>query len=129
MALEVDYIVDLSNVCRSTDLGAPTAGASLKCLSRLEKAIVRSLNGRAPVLIYVADNSLWRLLEQSDGVNVVGDWKRRKAKVLFEAEVADGIILKMASTSGTKVITGDTFRDHRRDHPWLQNNSEDFCGW
>jgi hypothetical protein len=129
MALEVDYIVDLSNVCRSTDLGAPTAGASLKCLKRLEKAIVKFLKGRAPVLTYVADNNLWRLLEQSDGVNFVGDWKRRKAKVLFEAEVADGIILKMASTSGTKVITGDTFRDHRRDHPWLQNNSEDFYGW
>jgi hypothetical protein len=47
----------------------------------------------------------------------------------MEAPVADGIILKLASTSGTKVITGDFYRDHRRQHPWLQNNSDDFFGW
>ncbi len=129
MTLDFDYIVDLSNVCRSRVLGAPPNGASLNCLQLLEKAIAKSLNGRAPVLQYVADTSLWGLLEDTDGKRVVKEWKQRKHRVLFEDRVADGIILKLASTNGTKVITSDFYRDHRRQHPWLQNNSEDFFEW
>jgi ribosomal protein S28E/S33 len=129
MTLDFDYIVDLSNVCRSRVLGAPPNGASLRCLHLLEKTITKSLNGRAPVLQYVADTSLWGLLEVTDGKRVVKEWKQRKHRVLFEDNVADGIILKLASTNGTKVITSDFYRDHRRPHPWLQNNSEDFFEW
>lgn len=131
MTLDFDYIVDLSNVCRSQVLGAPPKGASLNCLKLLEKAIVKALNGRSPVLLYVADISLWGLLEAGDGKSAVKDWKQRRvsAGVLRECRVADGVILKMASTTGTKVITGDHYRDHRRKHLWLQNNSEDFFGW
>ena len=129
MGIEIDYIVDLSNVCRSAVLGAPKNGASLKCLELLEKAIIKSLDGRAPVLQYVADSSLWPLLERENGKAAVREWQTRKNRVLFEGSVADGIILKLASISGTKVITGDFYRDHRRQHPWLQDNSEDFFGW
>ena len=129
MTLDMDYIVDLSNVCRSRVLGAPINGASLKCLGLIENAIVKSLNGRAPVLTYVADTNLWDLLEAEDGKRVVREWKLRKARVLLEARVADKIILALASTSGTKVITGDYYREFRGLHPWLQNNSEDFFEW
>ncbi len=129
MTLDVDFIVDLSNVCRSTDLGAPKDGASLQCLFLLEKAIAKSLNGRTPVLRYVADKNLWSKLEKADGKNFVSDWRNRRGRVLLEDDVADGIILKLASTNGWKVITGDFYRDHRRQHPWLQNNSEDFFIW
>ena len=129
MALEVDYIVDLSNVCRNADLGAPMGGASLDCLELLHSVIAKSLNGRTPNLQYVADNNLWSLLNQQHGSARVNDWKQRKARVLFTDPLADRVILRLASTSGTKVISQDNFRDHRTDHPWLQDNSEDIVGW
>ena len=129
MDIEFDYIVDLSNVCRSVELGAPNKGASLKCLSRLEKAISKSLNGRTPMLMYVADHNLWGLLESSNGSGEVQDWKRRKARLLLEDAVADHVILRIASTNAIRIISGDNFRGHRRNHPWLQGNSESVFGW
>lgn len=127
---DYDFIIDLSNVCRSEELGAPTNGASLKCMAALERAIARHLGGRTPILFYIADKSLWPLLRMS-GVSEreITEWKTRHQRRLIENEVADGPILRMASTEGRKVITRDTYRDHRRLHPWLQNNSEDFFGW
>jgi hypothetical protein len=125
-----DFIIDLSNVCRSEELGAPSGGASLKCMALLERAIARHLDGRSPVLVYVADKSLWPLLKNSGTSDrEINDWKLRHQRRLVENDVADGPILRMASTDGSKVITKDTYRDHRRLHPWLQNNSEDFFGW
>jgi hypothetical protein len=125
-----DFIIDLSNVCRSEELGAPSGGASLKCMALLEKAIARHLDGRSPVLFFIADKSLWPLLKSSGTTErEINDWKLRRQKWLVENDVADGPILRMASTEGGKVITRDTYRDHRRLHPWLQNNSEDFFGW
>jgi hypothetical protein len=129
MTVDYDFVVDLSNVCRSEVLGAPSHGASLGGIRRLSGPLASFVGGRQPVLLYVADNSLWPLLEAADGPLAVNEWKLRNKHHLVEVGYADPAILDFAQSSGCGVVTMDKYEDWRSSHAWIQGCAERFFGW
>jgi len=126
---DYDFVVDLSNVCRSQILGAPPAGATLKAARGLTKALADTVGGRAPVMLYVADNSLWPLLDAADGAANVADWQLRNRLNLVKVQYADPAILGFAESAGCPVLSMDKYEDWRRTHPWIQGSTDRFVGW
>ena len=69
----------------------------------------------------VADNSLWYQMD-AYGQRCLNDWKRRRRA--RSVPYADPEILELAASHpDATVITTDLFRDHRRDHAWLQGST------
>lgn len=122
-------MVDLSNVCRSEDLGAEPDKANLSCLGILVRVVGDLLDGRAPVLLYVADDSLWPLLRQTHGERYIEEWQARNNRLLVTVPVADQSILQYSEGNDCPVLSMDQFRDWRRGFPWIQGNDDLFYGW
>lgn len=129
MTVDYDFVVDLSNVCRSEDLGAPPKCASLDTLRRLTRALADLAGGRSPVLLHVADNSLWPLLEGTHGQAIVNEWRLRNRINLVQDPYADPMILKFAESAGCPVLSLDKYEDWRRTYPWIQGSTDRFVGW
>jgi pSer/pThr/pTyr-binding forkhead associated (FHA) protein len=129
MMVEYDFVVDLSNVCRSQILGAPSNGATLKTVRHLARALGDATGGRAPIVLYVADHSLWPLLDATDGAVNVSDWKRTNKRNLVQVPYADPAILGFAESTGCAVLSMDKYEDWRRTHSWIQGSTDRFVGW
>ena len=129
LSLEYDFVVDLSNVCRDRVLGAPEKGASLDAVRRIEGALARVSGGNSPHMFYIADNSLWDLLERAHGKANVADWKLRHRRQLLQIHYADQSILQFAESTGCAVVSLDKFSDWRKTHDWIQGSTNRFVGW
>ncbi|WP_354643118.1 FHA domain-containing protein [Kitasatospora camelliae] len=121
-----DYLVDLSNVVRNTSLG----GSAPRSLARLEAVVaaLADLTGDPQVSVYpVADRSLLAGHREFGGAEEVRRLRSWVAEALVE-EVADADerVLEIAGMTGTRVVSGDRFTDHRLEHPWLQGNTWQF---
>ena len=55
--------------------------------------------------------------------------RERDGGQIIEVEFVDPEILLMAERTDAAVITGDFFKDARRDHPWLNGNRSQFFEW
>jgi hypothetical protein len=119
-----DAVVDVSNVCYSSQL--PPPGHQRPIWHRLElvEAAWRELHGRRTHFTLVADESLVRALDN------VAEYRRlRKNGELVTRPVADSLILELARDRGLHVITRDHFRDYRLQHPWIDDSPEKFHCW
>jgi len=73
----------------------------------------------------VADNSLWHAMDDY-GQRSLQKWKRDH--IAHSTRWADPAILKLAEQNPSAVvITTDLYRDHRREHPWLQGSQRFFA--
>jgi hypothetical protein len=55
--------------------------------------------------------------------------RERDGEQVIEVEFADPEILLMAERTDAAVITGDFYKDKRREHPWLEGNQSQFFEW
>jgi len=55
--------------------------------------------------------------------------KERSSGQVIEVDFADPEILLLAERTDAAVITGDFYKDFRRDHPWLDGNRNQFFEW
>ncbi|MGZ2361807.1 FHA domain-containing protein [Streptomyces sp. 372A] len=124
---EACFLVDLSHVVRNQHLGEPGA-RSLRRLSLLVDA-AKALARDPDVKLYlVADASLRRggrqeFTDPAD-IRLLGRWVDRG--LVEELPDADPRLLELCAYTGIPVISGDRFRGHRDEHPWLQGNTDDF---
>ncbi|MER5934283.1 FHA domain-containing protein [Streptomyces sp. NPDC002054] len=125
-AEHADYLVELSNVVRQTNIG-PRGPRSLRRLGLVLRALME-LTGDPDVSVYpVADISLLGGHREFADPAEVRRLRRWVADGLVE-EVADADerILELARMTGTRVITGDQYVDHRLEHDWIQGNTWQF---
>ncbi|MGW0942349.1 FHA domain-containing protein [Streptomyces sp. NPDC002623] len=125
-AERADYLVELSNVVRQTSIG-PRGPRSLRRLGLVLRALME-LTGDPDVSVYlVADTSLLGGHREFGDPDEVRRLRRWVAEGLVE-EVgdADERILELARMTGTRVVTGDQYVDHRGEHPWIQGNTWQF---
>ena len=107
-------IIDLSSVVRLDQRN------DWRNVERVVKAWREQEDPNA-VFYGIADNSLWYQMDDY-GKSRLNDWKRRRCA--RSVPWADPEILELAETCpDATVITTDLFRDHRRDHPWLQGST------
>ncbi|MER6366414.1 FHA domain-containing protein [Kitasatospora sp. NPDC001527] len=121
-----DYLVELSNVVRRTDLGGP-APRSLHRLGLVVDALVR-LTGDRDVAVYcVADRSLLggrrEFAEEADA-RTLARWVAEG--LVEEVPDADERVLEIAGMTGIQVVTADHYDDHRIEHQWIQGNTWQF---
>lgn len=126
---DYDFVVDLSNVCRSEVLGAPRGGASLSSFRAVRQALADELGGKTPNLYLVADDSLWNKLERNEGSARVAEFRMRQGPNLTSIPFADRSILQYAQAFGCPVLSMDQYRDWRGAFPWIQGNPDLFYGW
>uniref|UniRef100_A0AAU2JV01 FHA domain-containing protein n=1 Tax=Streptomyces sp. NBC_00049 TaxID=2903617 RepID=A0AAU2JV01_9ACTN len=125
-AEHADYLVELSNVVRQVNIG-PRGPRSLRRLGLVLRALMET-TGDPDVSVYlVADVSLLGGHREFADPTEVRRLRRWVADGLVE-EVpdADERILELARMTGTRVVTGDTYVDHRLEHPWIQGNAWQF---
>ncbi|MBO0654287.1 FHA domain-containing protein [Streptomyces triculaminicus] len=124
-----DYLVDLSNVVRDRSLGAPGV-RSLHRFRLVVQALVR-LTGDPDVPVYpVADASLLGGAREFTDPGDVATLRRWVEEGLVE-EVGDADrrileLMEMTSAAHTRTVTGDLLVGHRREHPWIQGNTDRF---
>ncbi|GHG54408.1 FHA domain-containing protein [Streptomyces griseocarneus] len=124
-----DYLVDLSNVVRDRSLGAPGA-RSLDRFRLVVRALVR-LTGDPDVPVYpVADASLLGGSREFTDPRDAATLRRWVEEGLVE-EVGDADrrileLMEMTSAAHTRTVTGDLLTGHRREHPWIQGNTDRF---
>ncbi|MEU4037751.1 FHA domain-containing protein [Streptomyces collinus] len=123
-----DFLVDLSNVVRETALGVGTSRA----LGRLRLVLraLREWTGDPGVTVHaIADNSLLHqrydrcFPDPAEGA-LLREWRDRG--LIAAIDKADPDLLDHAKTLGTPVVSGDFFRGHRGEHPWIQGNRDQF---
>lgn len=121
-----DYLVELSNVVRQTSIG-PRGPRSLRRLGLVLRALAE-LTGDPDVSVYlVADTSLLGGHREFGDPAEVRRLRRWVADGLVEeVDDADERILDLARMTGTRVVTGDQYVDHRVEHPWIQGNTWQF---
>ncbi|MFF1835867.1 FHA domain-containing protein [Streptomyces sp. NPDC058231] len=121
------FLVDLSNIVRNRGLGDPGA-RSLRRLALVVDAAKRFARDPGVQLYLVADRSLRlggrREFTDPADVRLLGRWV--EAGLVEELADADDRLLELCKHTGIPVITGDRFRGHRDEHPWLQGNTDDF---
>ncbi|MFI2371877.1 FHA domain-containing protein [Streptomyces sp. NPDC018833] len=125
-AERADYLVELSNIVRQRSIG-PRASRSLRRLDLVLRAL-RELSRDPDVSVHlVADTSLLGGHREFADPQEVLRLRRWVADGLVE-EVpdADERILDLARMTGTRVVTGDQYVDHRVEHPWIQGNTWQF---
>jgi hypothetical protein len=106
-------IIDLSPVVRLN------GGNDWRHVELVVKGWREQRDGHA-VFYGVADNSLWHAMDDY-GKNSLRRWQRdQKAR---STTWADPEIIELAEKyPQAVVITTDLYRDHRREHPWLQGS-------
>lgn len=116
-------IVDLSNVCRDTALGAPP---SLAAFDRLRQAWTEQIDAAA-TFVLVADKSLGRHLEPGSQERLASF---RGEQWFLEAPRADDLILDLAAQDATsRVLSCDRFVGHRRTRPEAFEDRKRFHAW
>lgn len=80
-------------------------------------------------MFFIADNSLWDLLERGHGRSRVEEWQLRHHRRLLKIDYADQSILQFAESTGCGVVSLDKFSDWRKTHPWIQGSTDRFVGW
>lgn len=125
-AERADYLVELSNVVRQTDIG-PRGPRSLTRLGLVLRALMEQTGDPDVSVHAVADTSLLGGHREFADPAHVRRLRRWVADGLVE-EVADADerILELARMTGTRVVTGDRYVDHRLEHPWIQGNTWQF---
>ncbi|MEU9992496.1 FHA domain-containing protein [Streptomyces sp. NPDC048045] len=127
-AAGADFLVDLSNVVRETALGV---GAS-RALERLRLVLraLREWTGDPEVTVHaIADNSLLHprydqcFPDPAEGA-LLREWRDRG--LIAAIDKADPDLLDHAKKLGTSVVSGDFFKGHRGEHPWIQGNRDQF---
>ncbi|MFJ8621320.1 FHA domain-containing protein [Kitasatospora sp. NPDC093550] len=127
-AAQADFLLDLSNVVRATELG----GAGERSLERLRLvlAALREWTGDREVTVHaIADDSLMRpdrdrdFPDPAEGA-LLRAWRDRG--LIAAIAKADPDLLDHAKVLGTRVISADLFRGHRGEHPWIQGDREHF---
>ncbi|MGW0585848.1 FHA domain-containing protein, partial [Streptomyces sp. NPDC002920] len=125
-AERADYLLELSNVVRQTSIG-PRGPRSLRRLGLVLRALM-DLTGDPDVSVYlVADTSLLggqREFGDPAEVRRLRGWVA--GGLVEEVDDADERILDLARMTGTRVVTGDQYVDHRLQHPWIQGNTWQF---
>ncbi|MEV7725987.1 FHA domain-containing protein [Streptomyces sp. NPDC087917] len=125
-AESADHLVELSNVVRQTNIG-PRGPRSLLRFGLVLRAL-RELTGDPGVRVYVvADTSLLgghREFADPTEVRLLRRWVADG--LVEEVGDADERILELARVTGTRVVTGDKYVDHRLEHPWIQGNTWQF---
>lgn len=117
-----DVVMDAANICHNKIGGA--AAVDLFRLVRLAEAW-QEQHGPSTFLV-VADESLGRVH--------LPDHQQRHYRSLvntggiLETTYADPVILEHAARADAVVLSHDGFRDHRREHPWLQQVGRVY-GW
>lgn len=119
-------LIDVANVCFDGQL-PPTGrrqSPSWERVTTLTSAWERAHPG-VPVT-YIADLSLKHLLRIRGR-----EWARMRDDLgVVEARVADEAILARAALdSGLAILSRDKFIDHRRTHPWIEQQPERFLAW
>ncbi|MFG2298761.1 FHA domain-containing protein [Streptomyces sp. NPDC048603] len=125
-AERADYLVELSNVVRQKDIG-PRGPRSLRRLGLVLRALMELTRDPDVSVYLVADTSLlggWREFADRAEVRRLRRWVAEGT--VEEVGDADGRILELARMTGTRVITGDRYVDHRLAHPWIQGNTWQF---
>ncbi|GAA3225145.1 hypothetical protein GCM10010468_52640 [Actinocorallia longicatena] len=96
--------------------------------ARLERLVEawRDEHGPSVKVLLVADNSLAYALQ--------GDDRRKFAELrgtgeVRTATVADGLVLNLARQNRMHVLSADTFKHLRREHPWIEKAPERFHSW
>ncbi|WP_380284480.1 FHA domain-containing protein [Kitasatospora purpeofusca] len=121
-----DYLVELSNVVRRTDLGG-SAPRSLHRLGLVVEALVRLTGDRHVAVYCVADRSLLggrrEFAEEADA-RTLARWVAEG--LVEEVPDADERVLEIAGMTGIQVVTADYYDDHRIEHPWIQGNTWQF---
>ncbi|MGI8623606.1 MAG: FHA domain-containing protein [Solirubrobacteraceae bacterium] len=116
-------IVDLSNVCRDTRLGAPP---SLAAFDRLRHAWTEQIDAAA-TFVLVADESLGRHLEQESRKRLASF---RGEEWFLDAPRADDVILDLVAQDATsRVLSCDRFVGHRRTRPEAFEDRKRFHAW
>lgn len=124
---QIDLVVDLSNVCRDTELDQTGDAARWDRLTRLLRAWTTwPLGFEWPAVRLVGDESLAyhlrdgeeRTLRQAVAENYAELWSN-----------ADDRILDLAEQHGCWVLTRDQFIGYRRSRPWLDGNRDQFVSW
>lgn len=114
LVAQLTVILDLSPIVRLNDAND---------WRQVESVVQAWREGRDPSAVFygVADNSLWYQMDAYGRRSLEG-WKRgRRAR---SVPFADPVILELAETHpDATIITTDLYRDHRRDHPWLQGST------
>lgn len=86
----------------------------------------RKLHGDDVRFHLVADDSLWRVLDE----DALREFRLLyKNKQLTTRPTADSLILELARDHNLHVITRDHYIDHRGEHPWIDSSPERFHGW
>ncbi|MFJ4872942.1 FHA domain-containing protein [Streptomyces sp. NPDC088757] len=125
-AEHADYLVELSNVVRQRSIG-PVGPRSLVRLDLVLRALGDLSRDPGVTVHLVADASLLGGHREFADVREVARLRRWVADGLVE-EVpdADERVLDLARMTGTRVVTGDQYVDHRLEHPWIQGNTWQF---
>ncbi|WP_116023207.1 FHA domain-containing protein [Thermomonospora umbrina] len=119
-----DALIDLSNIVRNPRLGGH-GKADLIRLERVAGAFA-ALYGQSGIAFYaVADTSLLH------GKGLFLDARQHRALKqwadggLIEVEPkADPRLLELAEDTGLPIVTGDLFKGHRREFPWLDGSDD-----
>ncbi|MFI6843684.1 FHA domain-containing protein [Kitasatospora sp. NBC_00085] len=127
-AARADYLVDLSNVVREKALGGGTR-SSLERFRLVLKALQDWTGDREVTVHAIADDNLLYRRSDPDFPDpaegaLLREWRDRG--LIAAIAKADPNLLDHAKVFGTRVISGDYFRGHRGEHPWIQNDREHF---
>lgn len=123
---ERPVVIDLSNICCDRRLDD---GDQLARWERYE-ALLRSLAdhlGYVAEVLAVADANLERKLDAA-GKRAFREAVRADKVVVPEGD-ADAVVLREARDRNAYVASKDRFVDYRVEHPWIDDNEEDFLAW
>lgn len=121
---EAHVVLDGANVAGDGRL----PGCSKFCWERVDaikKAWQAQINPSATFTVF---------MDTAPGVQLGSSCKRqyqreRDSGGVIEVDFADPEILLLAERTDAAVITGDYFKDARREHPWLEGNRRQFFEW
>ena len=119
-----DFIVDMSSVIRTPDLGSNRV-ADLARFTDLVKGLAVFARDEQAVVYGVADWSLLRLraLTGEERATLKRWYHRGLIEVL---DGADDRILELADATGMAVVSRDGYADYCRRYPWVAGNRDRF---
>lgn len=121
---DVPVVIDAANVAGDEHL----PGCGKFCWNRVDlvkKAWKKRMDSDATFVVFMDTSPAEGL-----GECCKRRYKReRESGKVIEVKFADPEILLMAESTDAAVITGDFYKDARREHPWLDGNQDQFFEW
>lgn len=118
-----DALVDISNVVRNEALGG-SGKADFVRLERVALALADMYNDQRVTLFGVTDRSLFHrdLFDDPWQLHRLDEWES-SGKILVAGK-ADPQLLAAGEETGLPIISGDHFRGHRREFPYLDQRDD-----